>query len=40
MTRRVDGSNATYGAPGINHGTSLLIGLESNTDSLSIVGTC
>jgi len=34
----LDGSNATYGAPGINYGTSLLIGLESNTDSLSIVG--
>ena len=24
----LDGSNATYGAPGINYGTSLLIGLE------------
>jgi hypothetical protein len=34
----LDGSNATYGAPGINYGTSLLIGLESNTDSFSFVG--
>ena len=34
----LDGSNATYGAPGINYGTSQLIGLESNTDSLSFVG--
>jgi len=34
----LDGSNATHGNAGINYGTSLLIGLESQTDSFSIVG--
>ena len=33
----LDGSNATYGAPGINYGTSLLVGLEPR-DLFSIVG--
>ncbi|MBC8056322.1 MAG: PEP-CTERM sorting domain-containing protein [Rhizobiales bacterium] len=33
----LDGSNATYGAPGINYGTSTLIGLEA-TDSFSFLG--
>ena len=35
----LDGSNATYGAPGITYGTSLLIGLEAfGGDSISFVG--
>jgi hypothetical protein len=34
----LDGSNATYGAPGITYGTSLLIGLEAVTDTFSFVG--
>lgn len=34
----LDGSNATYGAPGINYGTSTLIGLEDRTDAYTIVG--
>ena len=35
----LDGSNATYGAPGINYGTSLLIGLEPMAgDSFSFAG--
>ena len=34
----LDGSNATYGAAGINYGTSNLIGLESNTDTYSFSG--
>ena len=34
----LDGSNATYGAPGINYGTSTLIGLEDRTDAFTIVG--
>jgi PEP-CTERM motif len=34
---QLDGSNATYGAPGINYGTSFLIGLEP-MDAFSIVG--
>jgi hypothetical protein len=33
----LDGSNATYGAPGINYGTSTLIGLEPR-DLLSFAG--
>jgi hypothetical protein len=34
----LDGSNATYGAPGINYGTSTLIGLEARTDAISWSG--
>ncbi len=34
----LDGSNATYGAPGINYGTSPLIGLELNSDAFSFAG--
>ena len=34
----LDGSNATYGAPAINYGTSNLIGLEARTDTFSFVG--
>ena len=35
----LDGTNATYGAPGINYGTSLLIGLEPMAgDSFSFAG--
>ena len=34
----LDGSNATYGAAGINYGTSNLIGLEARTDEFTIVG--
>lgn len=34
----LDGSNATYGAPGINYGTSFFIGLEDRTDAFTIVG--
>jgi len=33
----LDGSNATYGAPGINYGTSIFIGLESR-DQFSVAG--
>jgi hypothetical protein len=33
----LDGSNATYGAPGINYGSSLLIGLEPR-DLFSVAG--
>jgi hypothetical protein len=33
----LDGSNATYGAPGINYGTSFFIGLESQ-DTFSFAG--
>ena len=34
----LDGSNATYGAPGINYGTSLFIGLEPRIDDFSVAG--
>jgi len=34
----LDGSNAEYGAPGINYGTSTLIALEPATDSFFFVG--
>ena len=34
----LDGSNAVYGNPGINYGSSLLIGLETRTDAISWVG--
>jgi hypothetical protein len=34
----LDGSNATYGAPGINYGTSFFIGLEDRTDGFTVVG--
>ena len=34
----LDGSNATYGAPGINYGTSFFIGLEDRTDAFTVVG--
>ena len=33
----LDGSNATYGAPGINYGTSFFIGLEGR-DTFSVAG--
>ena len=31
----LDGSNATYGAPGINYGTSFFIGLEDRTEPVA-----
>ena len=34
----LDGSNATYGAPGINYGTSVFIGLEARTDAFTVAG--
>jgi hypothetical protein len=34
----LDASNALYGNPGINYGTSLLIGLEARSDAISWVG--
>ena len=34
----LDGSNAAYGAPGINYGTSIFIGLENRTDAFTVAG--
>ena len=34
----LDGSNATYGAAGINYGTSVFIGLEAISDAFTVVG--
>lgn len=34
----LDGSNAAYGAPGINYGTSPLMGLELASDAFTVAG--